>query len=298
MMELLPNGEAGLNNDERKYKVALPDGATLKTLFDAIRTDRPKDEHGAVLIKTGLIAATPENCKTKYTFSDGCFKEEYRSNEFEPHEDILDRVIYSAIAVGGWSNMTYLVIVKNETRPDNALTHEQKVAIYDEIQHEYDMQDARNYIDDILEYDNGVISHVKMIILRSVSEEDISKIADTYREAHDCNCPDNDQWKNIVDEYINEKYESLSDDERFVEMYEKYKSVWIEEHVGEQLMNETRKAYEEREEEDRNMSFEEYVDEYGFANGFIYSCFKEFLDSDADDCIETYFEHYLLPEEK
>ena len=61
--------------------------------------------------------------------------------------------------------------------------------------------------------------------------------------------------------------------------YQKYKEEWIKEHISDTEMVATQAAYE-NDEESKFMSFEEYVEEYGFANGMIYASFDEFLDNE------------------
>lgn len=64
--------------------------------------------------------------------------------------------------------------------------------------------------------------------------------------------------------------------------YQKYKEEWIKEHISDTEMVATQAAYE-NDEESEFMTFEEYVEEYGFANGMIYASFDEFLDEEYED---------------
>ena len=49
-------------------------------------------------------------------------------------------------------------------------------------------------------------------------------------------------------------------------------------------MAETEDNYENRSDEDKDISFKEYVEKYGFADSSLYACFEEFIDNEL---IET-----------
>lgn len=81
----------------------------------------------------------------------------------------------------------------------------------------------------------------------------------------------------------------LSNEER---AYEIFKRCWINQHIDDITMTQTEALYEndesnknlhECEDSTKNMSFDEYVEEYGFANGEIYPCYAEFLNNDFED---------------
>lgn len=74
--------------------------------------------------------------------------------------------------------------------------------------------------------------------------------------------------------------------------YEMFKHSWVLQHIDNITMTQTEALYEN--DEDNNnlhecedttdgMSFDEYVEKYGFANGEIYPCYEEFLDNDFED---------------
>lgn len=80
----------------------------------------------------------------------------------------------------------------------------------------------------------------------------------------------------------------LSDNER---AYEIFKHCWIKQHIDDITMTQTEALYEndesnnnlhECEDTTKNMSFDEYVEKYGFANGEIYPCYEEFLDNNFE----------------
>ena len=70
--------------------------------------------------------------------------------------------------------------------------------------------------------------------------------------------------------------------------YELYKLDWISTHITSEIMEKTKAAYIDYcleyldETEDVN-TFEDCIEEYGYANGCIYACFEEFLDSEYQD---------------
>lgn len=81
----------------------------------------------------------------------------------------------------------------------------------------------------------------------------------------------------------------LSNEER---AYEIFKRCWINQHIDDITMTQTEALYEndesnknlhEYEDSTDGMSFDEYVEEYGFANGEIYPCYEEFLNNDFED---------------
>ena len=84
---------------------------------------------------------------------------------------------------------------------------------------------------------------------------------------------------NDVVQYFSSKSEKMAELLAQITAYEDYKEEWIKTHVSETDMIATEAAYE-NDEEAKDMTFEEYVEEYGFANGMIYVCFEEFLENE------------------
>lgn len=81
----------------------------------------------------------------------------------------------------------------------------------------------------------------------------------------------------------------LSNEER---AYEIFKYCWINQHIDNVTMTQTEALYEndesnnnlhECEDATEKMSFEEYIEKYGFANGEIYPCYEEFLNNDFEN---------------
>ena len=66
------------------------------------------------------------------------------------------------------------------------------------------------------------------------------------------------------------------------QLYEEYKKDWITEHIDDITMTATMALYENTEEA-QNMTFNEYVEEYGFDGGQIYSSFEEFIEEDLNE---------------
>lgn len=61
--------------------------------------------------------------------------------------------------------------------------------------------------------------------------------------------------------------------------YETYKKKWIEDHIDDITMTQTESLYENCEEA-KDMSFDEYVQKHGFADGSCYVSFSEFCDNE------------------
>ena len=61
--------------------------------------------------------------------------------------------------------------------------------------------------------------------------------------------------------------------------YETYKKEWIAEHIDDQTMANTEALYE-NDENAVNLTFDEYVQEYGFADGSCYASFAEFRENE------------------
>lgn len=74
--------------------------------------------------------------------------------------------------------------------------------------------------------------------------------------------------------------------------YKIFKRCWINQHIDDITMTQTEALYEndesnnnlhECENTTKNMSFDEYVEEYGFANAELYPSYDEFFDNDFED---------------
>ena len=75
-----------------------------------------------------------------------------------------------------------------------------------------------------------------------------------------------------------------------IKAYEEYQKRWIKDHISETEYTATFAAYENTEEA-KDMSFKEYVEEYGFANGELYASYDEFCDNELQD--EDYMKEIL-----
>ena len=64
-------------------------------------------------------------------------------------------------------------------------------------------------------------------------------------------------------------------------LYNQYKEDWMKEHIDDVTMTATMALYENTEEA-QNMTFDEYVEKYGFDGGQIYSSFEEFVNEDLN----------------
>ena len=66
--------------------------------------------------------------------------------------------------------------------------------------------------------------------------------------------------------------------------YEQYKKEWVQDHIDEITMTETQSLYENTEEA-RGMTFDEYLNEFGYANGEMYVCKEEFLENELKESL-------------
>lgn len=83
------------------------------------------------------------------------------------------------------------------------LTHQQKLDIFYEIEHEFDIEDITRQIEDLCNYYSDTN---KGKMLRNLTVSDIECIATQYRENHDSNLADNDQRENVIKHYISEHF--------------------------------------------------------------------------------------------
>lgn len=77
----------------------------------------------------------------------------------------------------------------------------------------------------------------------------------------------------VTKEEILEAYDGLMENREA--LYETYKKDWVQEHVDDITMTDTQSLYENSEEA-TEMTFNEYVEEYGFSDGSMYASFDEF----------------------
>lgn len=90
------------------------------------------------------------------------------------------------------------------------LSAEERLTIYNEVDLQFNMQDARNHAKDIMEqynwsddwcdYDNE--SLMVIFCLNCLTDDDFKYLADEFRINHDCNVADNEQWEDLVRDYI------------------------------------------------------------------------------------------------
>lgn len=66
--------------------------------------------------------------------------------------------------------------------------------------------------------------------------------------------------------------------------YEKDKEKRIEEHISDEVMEETKAIYESNEELQKWMPFDNYVEEYGFSNGESFVSFFQYLNDKFSPC--------------
>lgn len=68
--------------------------------------------------------------------------------------------------------------------------------------------------------------------------------------------------------------------------YEEYKKEWIANHIDDVTMTATEAAYENCEEA-KEMTFDQYVQEYGFEDGSVYASYSEFLHNEYEEAQKT-----------
>lgn len=77
--------------------------------------------------------------------------------------------------------------------------------IYREVLHEYHVMDAIMHVALYLENNEDVDPLVKKM------DFDFDYLAEMFEENHDCNIADNDQWQNIIEEYIRANQEEMTE---------------------------------------------------------------------------------------
>lgn len=68
--------------------------------------------------------------------------------------------------------------------------------------------------------------------------------------------------------------------------YEEYKKEWIADHIDDVTMTATEATYENCEEA-KEMTFDQYVQEYGFEDGSVYASYSEFLHNEYEEAQKT-----------
>lgn len=77
------------------------------------------------------------------------------------------------------------------------------------------------------------------------------------------------------------------------ELYERYKEEWVKDHISDEVMTATEAMYE-NDEDAQDMTFTEYVEDSGYADGSIYACYNEFIDNEFEVwALASEIEHYL-----
>lgn len=80
------------------------------------------------------------------------------------------------------------------------LSHEQKVEIYYEIEHEFDVEDVSRHVEDLSDYYSGTN---RGEALRNLTSKDIEQIASVFRDRYDASLAANDQIVCAIEAYIN-----------------------------------------------------------------------------------------------
>lgn len=98
----------------------------------------------------------------------------------------------------------FAVILKESNIPDGATTAEMKDQIYRIVEQEFAIQDAQSQV---IDYCTG-----NEIDVNPLDDGDYEVLAQRFRDNHDCNLADNDQWQELIANYIGEL--QVSEDER------------------------------------------------------------------------------------
>lgn len=153
-----------------------------------------------------------------------------------------------------------------------------------EIYLEFVIEDAKRHVKEIIDaYDSDVdhaVNYVVPLALKTITDDDYRYLAETFVEDHDCNVADNDQWDDIIDDFVYCEKVYARPDSEVMKLYEGYKEKWIKDHVDDKYMALAKAQYENRDEDDEDMTFDEYIEEYGFPGGAVYACLDEFIDTD------------------
>lgn len=102
------------------FDVKLPRLADLRTLFDGIRSTRPREETGTVYVRTDVLGADAGNAQLSYAYKQGMFARAGGSNKALALADLLGLPITRIRATGGWGRMDYFVNVAGENADPDA----------------------------------------------------------------------------------------------------------------------------------------------------------------------------------
>lgn len=96
---------------------------------------------------------------------------------------------------------------------------------------------------------------------------------------------DSTSWKDVTWE----DYLEMCDSKK---LYERYKDEWIKDHISDEVMTATEALYE-NDEDARDLTLTEYVDEFGYSDGSGCPCYDEFMDNEFEvwalsEAIEQY----------
>lgn len=92
-----------------------------------------------------------------------------------------------------------------------------------------------------------------------------------------------------VRNWVYELYETLTGEthKRLKSAYESYRNQWVIDHIDNSIKEETLEQYKNRESTEEHWTFEEFVDEYGYADGSAPVCFDEWYDNEYEGELTT-----------
>jgi len=86
------------------------------------------------------------------------------------------------------------------------LTELQRQQVYEEVKHEYQLIDLNQHIADMYEYytddDKGEKLRMGLVAL---TDKDKEKLIEKFNSKYDCGLSENDQWQNLILNYIEEE---------------------------------------------------------------------------------------------
>lgn len=161
------------------------------------------------------------------------------------------------------------------------MTHEEKVKIFREIEMEYLIEDARNHTENAYDPSNPM-----SLCCECMTDEDFAALAEIFQDNHDCNIADNQQWEAIIENYINQEMIWRRPECKIARYYEQYKKDWFDENITPDVMRKARENYDNRGEDDKDLSFENYVEKYGYPSADRFARIDEFMDTYLEDYME------------
>lgn len=111
MLYFLDNGPCG--TECRSFTVTSDAMLDLGGLFNAIRNERPHDNHGLLYVKTGAVPASASSHDIRYAYDDGVFHLDRNGRHGKAclpmPDDILERTVIRVTAACCRGRMDYFI---------------------------------------------------------------------------------------------------------------------------------------------------------------------------------------------